>query len=52
LNESPREDSQINVYVNGVVELEVKSAEEVFQFFRLGQKRKKVGNTVLNAVFV
>jgi kinesin family protein 23 len=28
----------------------VKSAEEVFQFFSLGQKRKKVGNTVLNAV--
>jgi hypothetical protein len=44
-------DSQRIVYVNGVIELEAKSAEEVFQFFNVGQKRRKVGNTVLNAVF-
>jgi kinesin family protein 23 len=49
-NKILREDLQRIVYVNGVVEVEVKSAEEVFQFFNLGQKRKKVGNTVLNAV--
>jgi kinesin family protein 23 len=50
-NKILREDSQRIVYVNGVIELEAKSAEEVFQFFNIGQKRRKVENTVLNAVF-
>ena len=45
-----REDSQKNMYVNGVVETEVKSAEEAFELFNIGQKRKKMGNTVLNSV--
>lgn len=45
-----REDSNKNMYVNGVVELEVKSAVEAFDVFNAGQKRKRMGNTVLNSV--
>ncbi|XP_044268791.1 kinesin-like protein KIF23 [Tribolium madens] len=45
-----REDSNKNMYVNGVVETEVKSAEEAFELFNIGQKRKKMGNTILNSV--
>ncbi|EFA04563.2 kinesin-like protein KIF23 [Tribolium castaneum] len=45
-----REDSNKKMYVNAVVETEVKSAEEAFELFNLGQKRKKTGNTVLNSV--
>ncbi|RZC32836.1 kinesin-like protein KIF23 [Asbolus verrucosus] len=45
-----REDSQKNMYVNGVVETEVKSAEEAFELFNIGQKRKRMGNTILNSV--
>lgn len=45
-----REDSQKNMYVSGVIETEVKSAEETFELFNVGQKRKKMGNTLLNSV--
>lgn len=44
-----REDSQKNMYVNGVVEVEVKSAAETFELFNLGQKRKRMAHTVLNS---
>ncbi|KAJ8920904.1 hypothetical protein NQ315_015697 [Exocentrus adspersus] len=48
-NKILREDSQKNMYVNGVVEVEVKSAEEAFELFNAGQKRKRMGWTILNA---
>ncbi|XP_017771065.1 PREDICTED: kinesin-like protein KIF23 [Nicrophorus vespilloides] len=44
-----REDSQKNMYVNGVVEVEVKSAGEAYELFNAGHKRKRMGNTLLNA---
>lgn len=44
-----REDSQKNMYVNGVIEVEVKSAQEAFELFNAGQRRKKMGWTALNA---
>ncbi|KAF2903465.1 hypothetical protein ILUMI_02727 [Ignelater luminosus] len=44
-----REDSQKRMYVNGVVEVEVKSAAEAFELFCIGQKRKRMGHTILNA---
>ncbi|XP_017776518.1 PREDICTED: kinesin-like protein KIF23 [Nicrophorus vespilloides] len=44
-----REDSQKNMYVNGVVEQEVKCAAEAFELFNAGQKRKRMGHTLLNA---
>uniref|UniRef100_A0A336KG56 Kinesin-like protein n=1 Tax=Culicoides sonorensis TaxID=179676 RepID=A0A336KG56_CULSO len=44
-----REDAYHNMYVHGVTELEVKSVEEALQAFNLGQKRKRVGHTILNA---
>ncbi|KAK7880603.1 hypothetical protein WMY93_032754 [Mugilogobius chulae] len=43
-----REDFNHNMYVAGCVEMEVKSAEEAFQVFWKGQKRRKVANTRLN----
>lgn len=43
-----REDSQKNMYVNGIKEVEVKSAGEVFHWFHLGQKRKRIAHTLLN----
>ncbi|XP_020781141.2 kinesin-like protein KIF23 isoform X2 [Boleophthalmus pectinirostris] len=43
-----REDFNHNMYVSGCVEMEVKSAEEAFQVFWKGQKRRKVANTRLN----
>ncbi|XP_018577449.1 kinesin-like protein KIF23 [Anoplophora glabripennis] len=48
-NKILREDFQKNMYVNGVVEVEVKSAQEAFELFNAGQKRKKMGWTILNA---
>lgn len=44
-----REDSNKNMYVNAVCEVEVKSAEEAFELFNLGQKRKRMAQTVLNS---
>lgn len=45
-----REDCNKNMYVNGVIEIEVKSAEEAFDVFNTGQNRKRMGDTALNAV--
>ncbi|ENN77666.1 hypothetical protein HUJ04_000847 [Dendroctonus ponderosae] len=47
-NKMLREDSRKNMYVNGVVEVEVKSAEEAFSLFNAGQNRKKMASTTLN----
>ncbi|KAF2879836.1 hypothetical protein ILUMI_26363 [Ignelater luminosus] len=44
-----RKDFHNNMYVNGVVEVEVKSAAETFELFCLGQKRKHMAHTTLNA---
>ncbi|XP_053742508.1 kinesin-like protein KIF23 isoform X2 [Synchiropus splendidus] len=43
-----REDQNHNMYVAGSMEVEVKSAEEAFQVFWKGQKKRKVANTRLN----
>uniref|UniRef100_A0A3B5KZX4 Kinesin-like protein n=1 Tax=Xiphophorus couchianus TaxID=32473 RepID=A0A3B5KZX4_9TELE len=43
-----REDQNHNMYVAGCMEVEVKSAEEAFQVFWRGQKKRKVANTRLN----
>ncbi|XP_028286686.1 kinesin-like protein KIF23 isoform X2 [Parambassis ranga] len=43
-----REDHNHNMYVAGCMEVEVKSAEEAFQVFWRGQKKRKVANTRLN----
>lgn len=42
------EDANRNVYVHGVTELEVKSANEALKAYYQGQKRRRVGATVLN----
>lgn len=44
-----REDAQRNMYVNNVLEIEVKSAAEAYELFHMGQKRKRMGHTILNA---
>lgn len=44
-----REDSDKNMFVHGVTEMEVKSVEEALNAFHTGQKRKRMGHTVLNA---
>lgn len=44
-----REDSQNNIYVQGVVEIEVKCAEEVLKFLHAAQKYKHIGRTQLNS---
>ncbi|KAF5302602.1 hypothetical protein FQA39_LY10220 [Lamprigera yunnana] len=44
-----REDSRKNMYVNGVEEVEVKSAAEAFELFSIGQKRKRIAHTLLNS---
>ena len=44
-----REDSNKNMFVHGITELEVKSVEEALNAFHLGQKRKRMGHTILNA---
>ncbi len=43
-----REDSSRNMYVSGVVEVEVKSTEEAFEVLYRGQKRRRVAHTQLN----
>lgn len=43
-----REDGAHNMYVHGVTEVEVKSADEACEVFRKGQKRKRVEYTSLN----
>uniref|UniRef100_A0A665UA43 Kinesin-like protein n=1 Tax=Echeneis naucrates TaxID=173247 RepID=A0A665UA43_ECHNA len=43
-----REDQNHNMYVAGCMEVEVKSAEEAFQIFWRGQKKRKIANTRLN----
>lgn len=37
------------MYINGVLEVEVKSSVEAFEVLNLGQKRKRMAHTVLNA---
>lgn len=44
-----REDAAHNMYVHGVTEVEIKSAEEAFDVFYLGLKRKRMAHTTLNA---
>lgn len=44
-----REDAAHNMYVHGVTEIEIKSAEEAFDAFYLGLKRKRMAHTSLNA---
>ncbi|XP_058831630.1 kinesin-like protein KIF23 [Topomyia yanbarensis] len=44
-----REDANRNMFVHGVNEIEVKTAEEALDVFSIGQKRKRVGHTILNA---
>lgn len=44
-----REDASHNMYIHGVTELEIKSVEEAIDAFNLGQKRKRMGHTLLNA---
>lgn len=44
-----REDAANKMYVNGVTEIEIKSAEEAFDAFYLGLKRKRMAHTNLNA---
>ncbi|CAG9576963.1 unnamed protein product [Danaus chrysippus] len=44
-----REDAAHNMYVHGVTEIEIKSAEDAFDAFYLGLKRKRMAHTTLNA---
>ncbi|CAK1546538.1 unnamed protein product [Leptosia nina] len=44
-----REDASHKMYVHSVTEIEVKSAEEAFEAFYLGLKRKRMAHTNLNA---
>lgn len=44
-----REDGAHNMYVHGVTEKEIKSADEAFDAFYLGMKRKRMAHTSLNA---
>ncbi|KAK0075210.1 hypothetical protein PV325_007238 [Microctonus aethiopoides] len=44
-----REDGNKNMYVHAVTELEVKSAEEAFDVFQRGQRKRRVAHTALNA---
>lgn len=37
------------MYIHGVTELEVKSVEDAIEAFSLGQKRKRMGHTILNS---
>ncbi|XP_026711776.1 kinesin-like protein KIF23 [Athene cunicularia] len=43
-----REDQNHNMYVTGCTEVEVKSAEEAFEVFWRGQKKRHIANTQLN----
>lgn len=44
-----REDASHNMYIHGVTELEIKSVDDAIEAFNLGQKRKRMGHTLLNA---
>ncbi|EAT46060.1 AAEL002714-PA [Aedes aegypti] len=44
-----REDANRNMFVHGVTEVEVKTMDEALEVFQFGQKRKRVGHTILNA---
>ncbi|XP_017494036.1 PREDICTED: kinesin-like protein KIF23 [Rhagoletis zephyria] len=44
-----RADANHNMFVHGVTEIEIKSVEEAIEAFQFGQKRKRMGHTVLNA---
>ncbi|XP_035918738.1 kinesin-like protein KIF23 [Anopheles stephensi] len=44
-----REDANHNMFVHGVTEVEVKSVEDALELFQIGQKRKRMGHTILNA---
>lgn len=44
-----REDGSKNMYVHAVTEVEVKSAEEAFELFQCGQRKRRVAHTALNA---
>lgn len=44
-----REDGNKNMYVHAVTEIEVKSADEAFEVFHKGQRRRRVAHTALNA---
>lgn len=44
-----REDGNKNMYVHAVTEVEVKSAEEAFELFHRGQRKRRVAHTALNA---
>lgn len=44
-----REDGSKNMYVHAVTEVEVKSAEEAFEVFQRGQRKRRVAHTALNA---
>ncbi|XP_055376504.1 kinesin-like protein KIF23 [Condylostylus longicornis] len=44
-----REDANHNMFVHGVTEVEIKSMEEALEIFQTGQKRKRMGHTILNA---
>ncbi|CAG9771784.1 unnamed protein product [Ceutorhynchus assimilis] len=48
-NKILREDCHKNMYVNGVVEIEVKSAQEAYEVFNAGQTRKRMASTSLNS---
>jgi len=37
------------MYVHAVTEVEVKSAEEAFELFQRGQRKRRVAHTALNA---
>lgn len=44
-----REDINHNMFVHGITEMEVKSVEEALNAFHTGQKKKRMGHTILNA---
>lgn len=44
-----REDCSHTMFVHGVQELEVKTVQEAIEAFQTGQKRKRMGHTILNA---
>ncbi|ALC44016.1 pav [Drosophila busckii] len=44
-----REDANHQMFVHGVTEVEVKTVDEALEVFQMGQKRKRMGHTVLNA---
>ncbi|XP_034950215.1 kinesin-like protein KIF23 [Chelonus insularis] len=44
-----REDGNKNMYVHAVTEIEVKSADEAFEVFQRGQRKRRVAHTALNA---